>query len=155
MATAEAKLKSHAGVWSTVKPFVNGGASGMLATCVIQPIDMIKARSLSPFSNSGFFFASFFSLWFVWWEMDPVNCWSRLVFSPLFVVLMRDLMNLGCIFCRWGSNWGRDRRFTWRRRCSRRKDSDPFIRFSSIHSVFFYDSFCGFIRSSMGKNDAR
>lgn len=31
-----------AGVWSTVKPFVNGGSSGMLATCVIQPIDMIK-----------------------------------------------------------------------------------------------------------------
>ncbi|KAL9240192.1 hypothetical protein vseg_014439 [Gypsophila vaccaria] len=32
------------GVWQTVKPFVNGGASGMLATCVIQPIDMIKVR---------------------------------------------------------------------------------------------------------------
>jgi solute carrier family 25 oxoglutarate transporter 11 len=31
-----------AGVWPTIKPFVNGGASGMLATCVIQPIDMIK-----------------------------------------------------------------------------------------------------------------
>lgn len=30
------------GVWPTIKPFVNGGASGMLATCVIQPIDMIK-----------------------------------------------------------------------------------------------------------------
>ena len=28
--------------WKTVKPFVNGGASGMLATCVIQPIDMVK-----------------------------------------------------------------------------------------------------------------
>lgn len=33
------------GVWSTIKPFVNGGASGMLATCVIQPIDMIKVTS--------------------------------------------------------------------------------------------------------------
>lgn len=32
------------GVWKTVKPFVNGGASGMLATCVIQPIDMVKVR---------------------------------------------------------------------------------------------------------------
>eukprot|EP01018_Ginkgo_biloba_P021789 Gb_11670 [translate_table: standard] len=31
-------------VWGTVKPFVNGGASGMLATCVIQPVDMIKVR---------------------------------------------------------------------------------------------------------------
>ncbi|KAJ8448096.1 hypothetical protein Cgig2_031820 [Carnegiea gigantea] len=40
---ADQKAKP-AGVWSTVKPFVNGGASGMLATCVIQPIDMIKVR---------------------------------------------------------------------------------------------------------------
>ncbi|KAF9622079.1 hypothetical protein IFM89_029363 [Coptis chinensis] len=31
-------------VWPTINPFVNGGASGMLATCVIQPIDMIKVR---------------------------------------------------------------------------------------------------------------
>ncbi|XP_021714944.1 mitochondrial dicarboxylate/tricarboxylate transporter DTC-like [Chenopodium quinoa] len=35
---------STASVWKTVKPFVNGGASGMLATCVIQPIDMVKVR---------------------------------------------------------------------------------------------------------------
>ncbi|KVI00232.1 Mitochondrial carrier domain-containing protein [Cynara cardunculus var. scolymus] len=41
---AEEKPKLVAGVWPTVKPFVNGGASGMLATCVIQPIDMIKVR---------------------------------------------------------------------------------------------------------------
>lgn len=33
------------GVWPAVKPFVNGGASGMLATCVIQPIDMIKVST--------------------------------------------------------------------------------------------------------------
>ncbi|XP_026452895.1 mitochondrial dicarboxylate/tricarboxylate transporter DTC-like [Papaver somniferum] len=32
------------GIWQNVKPFINGGASGMLATCVIQPIDMIKVR---------------------------------------------------------------------------------------------------------------
>ncbi|KAM0011791.1 putative mitochondrial carrier domain superfamily [Helianthus debilis subsp. tardiflorus] len=38
----EEKPKPIGGVWPTVKPFVNGGASGMLATCVIQPIDMIK-----------------------------------------------------------------------------------------------------------------
>ncbi|WOK97179.1 hypothetical protein Cni_G05887 [Canna indica] len=41
---AEGKPKSQSGVWSTVKPFVNGGASGMLATCIIQPIDMVKVR---------------------------------------------------------------------------------------------------------------
>lgn len=34
------------GVWKTIKPFVNGGASGMLATCVIQPIDMVKVPCL-------------------------------------------------------------------------------------------------------------
>ncbi|KAI7756410.1 hypothetical protein M8C21_011650 [Ambrosia artemisiifolia] len=38
----EEKAKPVGGVWPTIKPFVNGGASGMLATCVIQPIDMIK-----------------------------------------------------------------------------------------------------------------
>ncbi|XP_010531153.1 PREDICTED: mitochondrial dicarboxylate/tricarboxylate transporter DTC-like [Tarenaya hassleriana] len=41
---AEEKKAKPSGVWTTVKPFVNGGASGMLATCVIQPIDMIKVR---------------------------------------------------------------------------------------------------------------
>ncbi|KAJ9532598.1 hypothetical protein QJQ45_010671 [Haematococcus lacustris] len=30
--------------WLTVKPFVNGGLSGMAATCIIQPIDMVKVR---------------------------------------------------------------------------------------------------------------
>lgn len=30
--------------WKTIKPFFNGGVSGMLATCVIQPIDMVKVR---------------------------------------------------------------------------------------------------------------
>ncbi|ERN20407.1 hypothetical protein AMTRI_Chr03g140520 [Amborella trichopoda] len=38
------KPKAAGGVWTTVKPFVNGGGAGMLATCVIQPIDMIKVR---------------------------------------------------------------------------------------------------------------
>ncbi|KAL2923917.1 Mitochondrial dicarboxylate/tricarboxylate transporter DTC [Bienertia sinuspersici] len=41
---ADQKSAKPAGVWPTVKPFVNGGCSGMLATCVIQPIDMIKVR---------------------------------------------------------------------------------------------------------------
>ncbi|XP_019155507.1 PREDICTED: mitochondrial dicarboxylate/tricarboxylate transporter DTC [Ipomoea nil] len=40
----EEKPKPVAAVWPTVKPFVNGGCSGMLATCVIQPIDMVKVR---------------------------------------------------------------------------------------------------------------
>ncbi|CAN1294883.1 Mitochondrial dicarboxylate/tricarboxylate transporter DTC [Linum perenne] len=40
----EQKQTQPLGVWSTIKPFVNGGASGMAATCVIQPIDMIKVR---------------------------------------------------------------------------------------------------------------
>ncbi|RWW07441.1 hypothetical protein GW17_00029185 [Ensete ventricosum] len=44
---AEGKPKSQSGVWTTVKPFVNGGASGMLATCVIQPVDMVKVQHRS------------------------------------------------------------------------------------------------------------
>lgn len=54
---ADAKVKSQqqpqqaaaaaTGIWKTVKPFVNGGASGMLATCIIQPIDMVKVRLCS------------------------------------------------------------------------------------------------------------
>jgi solute carrier family 25 oxoglutarate transporter 11 len=31
-------------IWKTAKPFVNGGLSGMAATCIIQPIDMVKVR---------------------------------------------------------------------------------------------------------------
>ena len=31
-------------VWASMKPFVNGGASGCVATCIIQPIDMVKVR---------------------------------------------------------------------------------------------------------------
>jgi hypothetical protein len=56
-----------AGFWPTIKPFVNGGASGMLATCVIQPIDMIKVCSkvfifLSFFDDLVFGSVLFFSL---------------------------------------------------------------------------------------------
>ena len=40
---AEAKPAAKS-VWQNIKPFFNGGASGMLATCVIQPIDMVKVR---------------------------------------------------------------------------------------------------------------
>ena len=31
-------------VWTTIKPFFNGGLSGMGATCIIQPVDMVKVR---------------------------------------------------------------------------------------------------------------
>ena len=30
--------------WKATKPFLNGGLSGMAATCIIQPIDMVKVR---------------------------------------------------------------------------------------------------------------
>ena len=30
--------------WKASKPFFNGGLAGMGATCIIQPIDMVKAR---------------------------------------------------------------------------------------------------------------
>lgn len=41
---ADVPLPSTNTVWKSVKPFLNGGLSGMLATCVIQPIDMVKVR---------------------------------------------------------------------------------------------------------------
>ena len=31
--------------WNAVKPFLNGGLSGMGATCIIQPLDIVKAVS--------------------------------------------------------------------------------------------------------------
>ena len=43
---AREKPKSTGNAWNTVKPFVNGGAFGMLVTCVIQPMDMIKVFAL-------------------------------------------------------------------------------------------------------------
>jgi solute carrier family 25 oxoglutarate transporter 11 len=39
-------------VWSAIKPFVNGGASGMLATCIIQPIDMVKVYADDTWAES-------------------------------------------------------------------------------------------------------
>ena len=35
---------SQSTVWKAVKPFFNGGLSGMGATCIIQPVDMVKVR---------------------------------------------------------------------------------------------------------------
>lgn len=34
--------KASRSVWDVIQPFVIGGSSGCLATCVVQPIDMIK-----------------------------------------------------------------------------------------------------------------
>lgn len=56
-----------AGAWAAAKPFVNGGLSGMAATTIIQPIDMVKVRlqlgatggPVRKFSR--FFFFFFFS----------------------------------------------------------------------------------------------
>lgn len=44
--------------FKAVKPFVNGGMSGMAATCCIQPLDMVKVRlqlgaTGSPFAIAG------------------------------------------------------------------------------------------------------
>eukprot|EP00441_Pelagodinium_beii_P047352 CAMPEP_0197621848 /NCGR_PEP_ID=MMETSP1338-20131121/2281_1 /TAXON_ID=43686 ORGANISM="Pelagodinium beii, Strain RCC1491" /NCGR_SAMPLE_ID=MMETSP1338 /ASSEMBLY_ACC=CAM_ASM_000754 /LENGTH=296 /DNA_ID=CAMNT_0043191401 /DNA_START=58 /DNA_END=948 /DNA_ORIENTATION=- len=49
-------------VWAACKPFVTGSMSGMIATCCIQPVDMIKVRvqiggaeggSTNPFTVAG------------------------------------------------------------------------------------------------------
>lgn len=39
-----AQDKKPPAAWLAAKPFINGGASGMAATCIIQPIDMVKVR---------------------------------------------------------------------------------------------------------------
>ncbi|KFM23594.1 Putative mitochondrial 2-oxoglutarate/malate carrier protein [Auxenochlorella protothecoides] len=41
---SEAKKSPINPVWAAIKPFVNGGLSGMGATCIIQPVDMVKVR---------------------------------------------------------------------------------------------------------------
>lgn len=41
---AAQEQKKPGAVWNTVKPFMNGGLAGMGATCVIQPVDMVKVR---------------------------------------------------------------------------------------------------------------
>jgi solute carrier family 25 oxoglutarate transporter 11 len=39
-----AKKSEPPAAWKAAKPFFNGGLSGMFATCIIQPIDMVKVR---------------------------------------------------------------------------------------------------------------
>ena len=40
-------------VWTAVKPFLNGGLAGMGATCVIQPVDMVKVLLTSSVADIG------------------------------------------------------------------------------------------------------
>lgn len=44
MADAKTQAPALNPVWKAIKPFVNGGLSGMGATCFIQPVDMVKVR---------------------------------------------------------------------------------------------------------------
>jgi len=44
MALVQATTMADNPVWKATKPFFNGGLSGMAATCIIQPIDMVKVR---------------------------------------------------------------------------------------------------------------
>lgn len=44
MAQQQPKAPAPKSIWTTIQPFVIGGLSGMTATCVIQPVDMIKVR---------------------------------------------------------------------------------------------------------------
>ena len=45
-------LKDNA-TWKAVKPFLNGGLSGMGATCIIQPLDIVKVRAMTFFRLRG------------------------------------------------------------------------------------------------------
>ena len=41
---AEKAKQQTSSALAGIKPFVNGGLSGMAATCIIQPVDMVKVR---------------------------------------------------------------------------------------------------------------
>ena len=41
---SDLQRKDLSPAWKATKPFLNGGLSGMAATCIIQPIDMVKVR---------------------------------------------------------------------------------------------------------------
>ena len=45
-------------VWTAVKPFLNGGLAGMGATCVIQPVDMVKVLCYATTAITEIFTAS-------------------------------------------------------------------------------------------------
>merc|ERR1719331_2091483 len=44
MAADAAGAPTTSAAWRAVKPFVNGGSAGIVATCCIQPIDIVKVR---------------------------------------------------------------------------------------------------------------
>ncbi|KAK9808132.1 hypothetical protein WJX73_010494 [Symbiochloris irregularis] len=44
MSDSKSAAPATSSVWKAIKPFVNGGLSGMGATCIIQPVDMVKVR---------------------------------------------------------------------------------------------------------------
>lgn len=44
MSSTQTSERKPPAAWLAAKPFVNGGLSGMGATCIIQPIDMVKVR---------------------------------------------------------------------------------------------------------------
>ena len=121
------------GVWSTIKPFVNGGASGMLATCVIQPIDMIKVTS--SFHLSVLFFVSF-----------PPNgllglfdfcCWIQICgfLCTIFVFVCCGVWWFW--WCRWGFNLGKDQLRRSLPPCLRMRVLLPSIRFSHLFPCSF------------------
>lgn len=37
-------MSDNSSLYQTLRPFIVGGLSGMMSTCVIQPIDMVKVR---------------------------------------------------------------------------------------------------------------
>mmetsp|Transcript_2216 Transcript_2216/g.2580 ORF Transcript_2216/g.2580 Transcript_2216/m.2580 type:complete len:293 (-) Transcript_2216:134-1012(-) len=46
--------KTNLGVWAVLKPFAIGGTAGSMATCCVQPIDMIMKRSQMTGQNNMF-----------------------------------------------------------------------------------------------------
>ena len=93
---AEAKPAAKS-VWQNVKPFFNGGASGMLATCVIQPIDMVKVRLQLGASGSPVRFPPGFAD-----QCSNLKRGTRMATCCLMVELgveHADLQRLDCLAC--------------------------------------------------------
>ena len=148
----EVKKPQSLGVWPTVKPFVNGGASGMLATCVIQPVDMIKVHNCLCFWISkiswGLLLIMFFGFCIIC-EVKSESFWAETGLVDLgFDGFLKDfvsfrgvnwsvevcvLMGFCCfgVWCRWGFNWVRDQLLRWRRPWSRMRVLVLFTRFDS------------------------
>ena len=76
------QMPEQSGAWKAAKPFVNGGLSGMCATSIIQPIDMVKVRlqlgaTGTPVRNPLQVCKAWISRWILQTRADESDCSNR------------------------------------------------------------------------------